>query len=78
MDYAEKDLQPSVFLLNESKRQKMLTVFNWTDNPASRTVVLSKLGIADSARVTAADVLTGKSYKPTEPAASKLICRLIR
>ena len=64
MDYAEKDLQPSVFLLNESKRQKMLTVFNWTDNPASRTVVLSKLGIADSARVTAADVLTGKSYKP--------------
>ena len=31
MSYAPEDAMPSIFLLNESKRQSILTVFNWTE-----------------------------------------------
>ncbi|HXY08526.1 MAG TPA: PKD domain-containing protein, partial [Terriglobales bacterium] len=31
MNYAPEDSMPSIFLLNESKRQAILTVFNWTE-----------------------------------------------
>ena len=31
MSYAPEDEMPSIFLLRESKRQSILTVFNWTD-----------------------------------------------
>lgn len=72
MDYAEKDVQPSEFLLNESKRQKMLTLFNWTADSDKRTVTLSKLGLADSAHTTAVDVFTGKSYRPNGDGAIQL------
>ncbi len=60
MDYREIDLQPSVFLLNESARQKMLTVFNWTSNPVQRTIDLPQIGIADAPHLSAMDVLAGK------------------
>src|SRR5262249_16343520 len=33
MNYAPTDEMPSIFLLRESKRQAMLTVFNWTEKP---------------------------------------------
>lgn len=33
MSYAPDDGMPSIFLLPESKRQSMLAVFNWTENP---------------------------------------------
>ncbi len=33
MSYAPSDQQPSVFLLKESERQAILTVFNWTEQP---------------------------------------------
>jgi len=33
MSYAPDDGMPSIFLLAESKRQSMLAVFNWTENP---------------------------------------------
>jgi alpha-galactosidase len=45
MNYLPEDEQPSVFLLNESKRQAMLGVFNWTDQPRSHNVSLSDLGL---------------------------------
>jgi hypothetical protein len=43
LTYAEKDEQPSVFLLHEDQRQSMLAVFNWTEQPSSHTFALSEL-----------------------------------
>ena len=45
MTYDDKDEQPSVFLLREDQRQSILAVFNWTDQPSSRTFSLSDLKI---------------------------------
>jgi alpha-galactosidase len=46
MDYAPEDGLPSAFLLHESKRQSVLTVFNWTDKPRSRQFSFADLGLA--------------------------------
>lgn len=43
LTYVDKDEQPSVFLLREDHRQSMLAVFNWTEEPHSRTVSVSDL-----------------------------------
>jgi alpha-galactosidase len=43
LTYADKDEQPSVFLLREDQRQSMLAVFNWTEQPRSRTFTNSDL-----------------------------------
>ncbi len=43
LTYADKDEQPSVFLLREDQRQSLLTVFNWTEQPSSRTFTFSDL-----------------------------------
>jgi alpha-galactosidase len=34
MNYTPEDGMPSIFVLQESKRQAILTVFNWTEKPA--------------------------------------------
>jgi hypothetical protein len=47
LTYAEKDEQPSVFLLREGPRQSMLAVFNWTEQPSSHTFTLSDLKLPD-------------------------------
>jgi alpha-galactosidase len=46
MDYAPEDGLPSAFLLHASKRQSVLTVFNWTDKPRSRQFSFADLGLA--------------------------------
>ncbi|MFZ0299962.1 MAG: PKD domain-containing protein [Candidatus Sulfotelmatobacter sp.] len=43
MTYADKEKQPSVFLLREDQRQSIMAVFNWTDQPSSRTFSFSDL-----------------------------------
>jgi alpha-galactosidase len=43
MTYADKDEQPSVFLLREDRRQSMLAVFNWTEQPRSHTFTTTDL-----------------------------------
>jgi len=43
LTYTEKDEQPSVFLLREGPRQSILAVFNWTEQPRSRTFTFSDL-----------------------------------
>jgi alpha-galactosidase len=43
MTYADKDEQPSVFLLREDQRQSILAVFNWTEQPSSHTFTISAL-----------------------------------
>jgi hypothetical protein len=46
LTYADKDEQPSVFLLREDQRQSMLAVFNWTGQPNSHTFTFSDLKLS--------------------------------
>ncbi len=48
MSYAPEDGMPSAFLLHESKRQSILTIFNWTDESRSRQFSFADLGLAGS------------------------------
>jgi len=57
MTYRPEDKQPSVFLLHESPRQKILTVFNWTTETSSHTFRLDTLGLRANGSYTATDVL---------------------
>jgi alpha-galactosidase len=52
LSYADKDEQPSVFLLHQDQRQSMLAVFNWTEQPSSHTFTFADLKL-----------LAGNSYK---------------
>jgi alpha-galactosidase len=42
MSYAPEDGMPSTFLLQESKRTSILTVFNWTDQARQRSIDLGR------------------------------------
>jgi hypothetical protein len=57
MSYAGSDRQPSIFLLRESARQSILSVFNWTEHATRHVISLATLGLSagDAYRVT--DVL---------------------
>ncbi len=57
MTYAPQDEQPSEFLLHEDKRQTMLAVFNWTDQPRSHKFSLSTLGLTAAGPYKAFDAL---------------------
>lgn len=46
LTYADKDEQPSVFLLHEDQRQSVLAVFNWTERPSFHAFTLSDLQLA--------------------------------
>jgi alpha-galactosidase len=46
LTYTDKDEQPSVFLLREDQRQSILAIFNWTEQPSSRTFTRSDLRLA--------------------------------
>jgi alpha-galactosidase len=64
MTYDPDDGQPSVFFLQQSPRQSMLTIFNWTDKPRSRSLKFGDLGIKPSSTLTASSVMTS-SVSPT-------------
>jgi alpha-galactosidase len=57
MTYEAADEQPSIFMLKESPRQAILTVFNWTKAARSHTLQLGELGLAAQHTYTATDVL---------------------
>jgi hypothetical protein len=57
MTYEAEDEQPSIFFLQESPRQAILTVFNWTETPRSRTIKLADLGLPAEHAFAASDVL---------------------
>jgi hypothetical protein len=48
MSYAPEDGMPSAFLLHESRRQSILTIFNWTDKSRSRQFSFADLGLTGS------------------------------
>jgi alpha-galactosidase len=68
MTYRPEDKQPSVFLLKESSRQQILTVFNWTEETRSHTVELDSLGLKATSSYTATDVLRGGAVKMSNAA----------
>src|SRR5208282_329055 len=43
LTFADKDEQPSVFLLREDQRQSILAVFNWTEQSSSHILTFSDL-----------------------------------
>ena len=51
------DEQPSIFFLQESPRQAILTVFNWTETPRSHALKLADLGLPADHTFSALDVL---------------------
>jgi alpha-galactosidase len=61
MTYDPADGQPSIFLLRQSPRQSILTVFNWTDQPRSRSLSLKDLGVTASSTIGATAVMDSNS-----------------
>jgi alpha-galactosidase len=61
MNFATTDGQPSIFYLQESGRQSILAVFNWTENPTDHVVRLADLGLASGGRYEIADILDPKT-----------------
>ena len=75
MTYAPGDQQPSVFVLKESGRQAMLTVFNWTEKPLTRAINLAELGLKEPSNYTMAEVFSDKSCCDFSSGAINLIQR---
>ncbi len=57
MTYDPEDGQPSLFVLRQSPRQSILTVFNWTDRPRSRSLSLTDLGLPVNSTMVATAVM---------------------
>jgi len=57
MDYAKTDGQPSIFFLQESPRQSILTVFNWTEGMREHAISLARLGLPPDAHYSISPVL---------------------
>ena len=62
MSYADSDRQPSIFLLKESSRQSILTVFNWTEHASRHAIPIASLGLPPGGAYRVADVL-----RPQQP-----------
>jgi alpha-galactosidase len=72
MTYDPEDGQPSLFLLRQSPRQNILTVFNWTDRPRSRSLNLRDLEVQASSTMVATAVLDSKATFSLEGGAIRL------
>jgi alpha-galactosidase len=56
MTYRDEDELPSVFLLKEDRRQALLAVFNWTEEPRTHEFAPADLGLAAADSYTVSDV----------------------
>ncbi len=72
MTYDPEDGQPSIFLLRQSPRQSILTVFNWTDRPRSRLLSLKELGLPVSSTMVATAILDSNAAFVLEGGAIQL------
>ena len=72
MTYDPEDGQPSLFLLQQSPRQNILTVFNWTDRPRSRWLSLTDLGLPVSSTMVATGVMDSNAVFVLEGGAIRL------
>ena len=64
MTYEPEDEQPSIFFLQESPRQAILTIFNWTKTSRSHTLKLAELGLPAQHTFAASDVLNANVPVP--------------
>lgn len=60
MSYSADDQLPSIFYLKESGRQSILTIFNWTEQPRSKTIQLADLGLPATGHYKIVGVFDGK------------------
>ncbi len=67
MNYLPEDIQPSIFWVAENDRQGMLTIFNWTDKPRSRSIEFSILGLPALNQHRISDVFDGKDLATPNP-----------
>jgi alpha-galactosidase len=72
MTYEPEDGQPSIFLLRQSPRQSILTVFNWTDQPRSHSLSLTDLGLPLSSTLAATAVMDSNAVFALEGGAIRL------
>jgi alpha-galactosidase len=72
MTYDPEDGQPSLFWLRQSPRQSILTVFNWTDRPRSRSLNLRDLGLPASSTMVATGVMDSNPVFALEGGAIRL------
>lgn len=61
MSYDVRDLQPSLFLLKETARQSIVTVFNWSEVTRHHSLTRSMLHLDPKARYTISELLTSAS-----------------
>lgn len=66
MSYSPSDEQPSIFFLKESKRQSILTVFNWTKHATSHSIRLAELGLSTSGTYRATSVFSHGAVPVTD------------
>ena len=72
MTYVPEDEQPSIFFLQETPRQAILTVFNWTKTSRSHTLKLADLGLSAEHKFTAVDVLNQNAQVALASAAVRI------
>ncbi len=72
MSYAPEEGQPSTFFLREDATQSMLTVFNWTDRPRTRTIALADLGLTAEANYSVAEIFSDARAEPARRGAISL------
>jgi hypothetical protein len=85
MAFLPEDGQPSIFLLKESPRQSILTIFNWTNNLRTHAVILSNLFLNGKGPYTVYDVLDKRqiplpelnSFVVAQPAHSVRVLKII-
>jgi len=58
MSYDAQDKMPSIFFLRESKRQSIVTVFNWTESPRHHRITLADLDSGSSTGNQVLDLFT--------------------
>ena len=51
MTYAAEDTMPSIYVLHESKRQSIVSIFNWTEKARQHQLQLSELGLPSAVQV---------------------------
>lgn len=65
MTYRAADLQPSIFLLKESARQSIVTLFNWSEQPQEHSLDRATLGLRAPASYSVTELVTpGSSPVP--------------
>jgi alpha-galactosidase len=63
MSYLPEDTQPSIFNLRKSNAERILTIFNWTENEREHEIAADALGLKLDSTYKIVDILTGKEIE---------------